>query len=181
MGNTRSLTDKPITKEIVEEDGKLIAAHLSTVVTDPNDPLAVQILDPNEYPSANATELDPLSVEDDPTPNEDLGSEQPEGQNEYQYVEVQGSDGGTFSLTFKGEETDAMNYNVTLPTFTAKLEALSTIGAGNVNVFTDGPGFVIEFINDLGEQNVPQLSARAELTGDDPIVFIDSWDGHTQY
>lgn len=62
MGATRSLTDKPIEREIIEEDGKVVAAHLTDVVTDPEAENAVQVADADDYPSANATEVNPLAV-----------------------------------------------------------------------------------------------------------------------
>lgn len=68
MGATRSLTDKPIERDIVEEDGKVVAAHLTDVVTDPESGDAVQIADAEQYPSANATEVNPLAVHDQSPP-----------------------------------------------------------------------------------------------------------------
>lgn len=48
--------------------GRIVARSLSTIVTDPEDELAVQIPDPDRNPTANATELDPLSVHDEDSP-----------------------------------------------------------------------------------------------------------------
>lgn len=47
---------------------RIVATHDTTIVTDPTGPDAVQIADPTDYPSANATELDPLAVHGEPTP-----------------------------------------------------------------------------------------------------------------
>lgn len=53
--------------------GRIVGQHLSDVITDPNDPDAVQVPDASEYPTANATELDPLSVHDDDSPADHFG------------------------------------------------------------------------------------------------------------
>ena len=42
--------------------------------------------------------------------------------------------GGTFKLTFRGATTGAIPYNATASAVQAQLEALSTIGAGNIEV-----------------------------------------------
>jgi len=47
--------------------------------------------------------------------------------------------GGTFTLIFQGKTTTPLPYNSSAATVKSALEALSTIGAGNVNV-TNGPG-----------------------------------------
>lgn len=48
--------------------GTVVAQHLTTIVTDPEDELAVQIPDADDYPSANATELDAFSVHGEESP-----------------------------------------------------------------------------------------------------------------
>lgn len=74
MGNTRSLTDKPIEREIIEEDGKVVAAHLTDVVTDPESGDAVQVPDGDEYPTANATTRNPLAAHQEDAPFSGGGS-----------------------------------------------------------------------------------------------------------
>lgn len=59
--------------EGVEHDprtGKVQSAHSTTVVTDPESPLAVQVPTHEEAPNVNATEANPLGVHDEPTPEE---------------------------------------------------------------------------------------------------------------
>ena len=53
-----------------EDTGKVQAYHQTTVVTDPESPLAVQVPDPEAYPQANATQANPLGVHAEPTPEE---------------------------------------------------------------------------------------------------------------
>lgn len=92
------------------------------------------------------------------------------GTDEVQTVTITGTPtGGTFTLTFRGATTSAIAYNATADTVETALEALSTIGNGDVRV-TGGPGpgtpYVVTFVNDLGHQNVSAMTASgASLTG----------------
>lgn len=75
--------------------------------------------------------------------------------------------GGTFTLRFRGQVTGNVAYNASAATVQTALEALSTIGAGNVSVTGSAGGpWAVEFIGDLAEQNVPLLLGNgANLTG----------------
>jgi hypothetical protein len=66
--------------------------------------------------------------------------------------------GGEFTVSFNGEETDELDYNVSAVDFLAALESLSAVGIGNVNVqgVKRGPYFV-EFKGELGGMAVPDL------------------------
>lgn len=55
------------------------------------------------------------------------------GNNEVQTVTIDAT-GGTFTTTFGGQTTSAVAYNASAATYQAALEALSTIGSGNVSV-----------------------------------------------
>lgn len=55
------------------------------------------------------------------------------GKNEVQSLVIDAT-GGTFTTTFSGQTTSAVAYNASAATFKAALEALSTIGTGNVSV-----------------------------------------------
>lgn len=69
--NAQSLTGHTGQAEVVKDSaGRTVAAHTTTVVTDPTSDLAVQVPDPEVYPQANATTVDPLGVHGEPTPNE---------------------------------------------------------------------------------------------------------------
>lgn len=121
------------------------------------------------------------------------------GTNEVQTVTITGTPaGGTFTLTFRAATTTGIAYNATADAVETALEALSTIGDGDVRV-TGGPGpgtpYVVTFVNDLGHQNVPAMTASgASLTGGttpavavaqttpgssvgyNPRILIGSWD-----
>lgn len=80
-------------------------------------------------------------------------------QNEIQRITVQAV-GGTFTVTFGGQTTTAIAYNATAATIKTALEALSSIGTGNVNV-TQGPlpGYVdVEFKGTLAATNVALMT-----------------------
>lgn len=72
---------------------------------------------------------------------------------------------GTYTLTFMNQTTaPALDFDADAETVEDALEALSTIGVGNVSVSGGppsggnlGPPMVVEFINDLGGQDVPAL------------------------
>lgn len=88
--------------------------------------------------------------------------------NGEQTVTVTGSPtGGNFTLTFGGQTTANIAYNASASTVQTRLEALSTIGAGNVTV-TGGNGgpYTVTFVDDLGEQTIATMTANgAGLTG----------------
>ncbi|GIF08665.1 hypothetical protein [Actinoplanes siamensis] len=89
---------------------------------------------------------------------------------EVQTVTVTGGPtGGTYTLTFGGQTTAGIPYNATAAQVRTALEALSTIGAGNVA--TSGgphPGtpITVTFQGTLANTNVAQMTASgASLTG----------------
>ena len=82
--------------------------------------------------------------------------------NEEQSVHLEGS-GGTFTLTFDGQTTSGISAGASAATVEAALEALSSIGSGNVSVSGSGTfadPYLVEFISSLGSQNLE------EMTGD---------------
>ena len=82
------------------------------------------------------------------------------------------ADGGTFTLTFGGQTTAAIDHNATHQSVQAKLEALSTILAGNVSVSGNGP-YTVEFIGALAEANQDEMTADdTSLTGEGKGVAI---------
>lgn len=69
--NAQALTGHTVERDVVrDEDGNVVAVHTTTVVTDPEAPNAVQVPDPDVYPTANATKANALGVQVEPTPNE---------------------------------------------------------------------------------------------------------------
>jgi hypothetical protein len=90
------------------------------------------------------------------------------GARERQTVTITGSPtGGDFTLTFDGQTTAAIAYNASAATVEAALEALSTIGQGNVQVTGAAGGpYTVEFVGELANENVAALTASgAGLTG----------------
>jgi hypothetical protein len=98
--------------------------------------------------------------------------------NEVQTVTITGTPtGGTFTLTFRGQTTSAIAYNATSSTVVTALEALSTIGAGNVTATGGafpGTAVVVTFTGTLAGQNVPLMTASGTgLTGGtNPAVSV---------
>lgn len=87
--------------------------------------------------------------------------------DEVQTVTISGAPtGGTFTLTFNGATTADIAHNATGATVQAALEALSTIGSGNVTVSGAGGGpYTVTFVGTLGGQNVPEMTATGSFTG----------------
>jgi hypothetical protein len=76
----------------------------------------------------------------------------------------EGASGGSFTLTFEGQTTAPIAYNATEDEVESALEALSTIGPGNVNVNQEGAvpskvSNVLSFNGSLEHTDVEQVSA----------------------
>src|SRR5260221_9627412 len=99
------------------------------------------------------------------------------GLDEIQQVAITGSPtGGTFTLTFGGQTTAAIQWNDTAATVQTRLAALSSIGAGNVGV-TGGPGpgtpWVVEFKGALGPNPQALMTHTDSFTrGSVPGAFV---------
>ncbi|WP_280186017.1 MULTISPECIES: hypothetical protein [Nocardia] len=100
-----------------------------------------------------------------------VADEQPEcgavASNEIQTVTITGSPtGGSFTLTFQGQTTTSIAYNAAAAAVQSALEALSTIGTGNVTVTGAASGpYTCTFTGDLAQLNLPLMTATAALTG----------------
>lgn len=83
--------------------------------------------------------------------------------------------GGTFTLTYAGETTDALDWDSTAGEIQDALEALPTIGSGNI-AGTGGPintdPVTLTFQNDLASMDVAQITRHIVLTGTDPLITI---------
>ena len=75
--------------------------------------------------------------------------------------------GGTFTLTFGGDTTSAIAYNASASTVQSDLEALASIGSGNVVVgLAAGCGWEVRFTGTLAAVYQTQMTASgASLTG----------------
>lgn len=97
------------------------------------------------------------------------------GNNEVQVLTPGGTiSGGTWTITFGGQTTSNLAFNANAAAIQAALEALSSIGTGNV-VVTGGPissGTVtLTFQGALGNTNVAQVTcSAASLTGSSPTL-----------
>ncbi|MCR9230457.1 MAG: hypothetical protein NXI29_05550 [bacterium] len=88
-----------------------------------------------------------------------------ESTNEQQTVSLASCSGGTFTLEYEGDTTDPIAHNASAATVESELEALPSIGAGNVSVSGSGP-WVVEFTGVLTGVDVSLLTADgSNLTG----------------
>ena len=90
------------------------------------------------------------------------------GVSEVQSATITGAPtGGTFTLSYSGQTTSGIAFNAAGAAVQTALEALGTIGVGNVTVTgaTGGP-YTITFIGALAEQDVAQITGSGTgLTG----------------
>lgn len=81
-----------------------------------------------------------------------------------------GFSNGDYNLEFGGETTADINANATAAQVQAALEALSTIGAGNVAVTDGAPtSYVITFQGDLAETDVEEIDVSDDTTDDGDV------------
>lgn len=181
MANTRSLTDKPITKEtVLDDDGNVVAVHLSNVVTDPDSADAVQVPDGDEYPTANAQNYRDLEAHSAESPADALDTDET-SVNEVQRIDPTGTvSGGTYDFVLlpgtdhEAEVTDVA-YDATVATVQAAVnDALgddATDAEGNNNVAVSGVAvgsgnLDFTFQNDFGAEDQPELTVDdANITG----------------
>jgi hypothetical protein len=86
--------------------------------------------------------------------------------SEVQTVTMTGTPtGGTFTLSFQGQTTAPLAYNIAAAAMQTALQGLTTIGSGNATVTGTGP-WVVTFSGTLANQGVDLLVANgAGLTG----------------
>ncbi len=85
--------------------------------------------------------------------------------------------GGTFTLTFGGDTTSAIAYNASNSAVQSNLEALGSIGSGNVVVATlEGGGWEIRFTGTMAGAFQSQMTANSSgLTGgSSPAVAVST-------
>ncbi len=86
--------------------------------------------------------------------------------NEVQSVTVGAASAGTFTLTFEGETTAPITFDALNSAVQTALEALKTIGQGNVTVTGTAPTWVVTFAGVLNKINWPLMTGTATgLTG----------------
>jgi hypothetical protein len=91
--------------------------------------------------------------------------------NEVQTVNLVDADGGTFTLTFGGQTTAAIAHNASAATVDAALEALSSIGTGNIAVTgSSGGPYTCTFGGALAGQNLALMTYTSSLTSTTEFV-----------
>lgn len=112
-----------------------------------------------DYPDGYVPSGTPLGIV---TATGKVGPYTGDSTDEVQTLTEGGSGLTSFTLTFGGQTTASIDDDATAAQVQAALEALSTIGAGNVEV-TGGPlatgPFSVKFVGDLANQNVAQMTA----------------------
>ena len=94
------------------------------------------------------------------------------GFNEQQDIKPTNALHGTFTLSFKNATTTPLAYNASASDVQAALEALDTIGPGNVSVSAISGGYRVTFQGALANTDVDPIAADAtKLTKDDLISF----------
>lgn len=85
--------------------------------------------------------------------------------NEVQTITIDAT-GGTFTITFDGDTTDALAYNASASVVSSALRGLDSVGTGNVSVSLSGLVYTVTFLNALAGTNVPAMTTNAaSLTG----------------
>ena len=92
------------------------------------------------------------------------------GTNEIQLV-ASGGSGGTFTLTYSGQTTTALDWDSTAQEIEDALVALSNIAPGDVNVTGTTGQWYVEFMGTLAATNVAQMTLDdTSLTGGSALV-----------
>src|SRR5262249_32116860 len=95
--------------------------------------------------------------------------------NDRQQVILSGAiTGGYFTLTLNGQVTQPIAYSASAATVQGALEALGTVGVGNVAVAAGANGgiYYVTFRNGLGNRVVSTMTAQSALTGTGAAVFV---------
>lgn len=97
----------------------------------------------------------------------------PSGTNAVQKITITATD-GTFTVTYKGQTTSGLAYNITAANLQTAIRGLSTIGSSNVTVTgsTGGP-YTVTFVSALAATQVDLLVVDdASLTGSGEVELI---------
>ena len=84
--------------------------------------------------------------------------------NEFQAITVVGT-GGHFHVTYGGQTTGELAYNVSAADVQTALRALSSINGAHVTVTLVAGVYTIEFMGDLAATNVAEVTTTDDLTG----------------
>ena len=106
--------------------------------------------------------------------------------NETQQINIQGATGGSFRLTFNGNQTAAINFTSNQQLLATRIQAaLQALPGVNGNVVVDvnniaipgapsGVRINVRFINGLGEQDLPEMTAQSALTPGTATVAVST-------
>lgn len=96
------------------------------------------------------------------------------GNDEVEVVTLASATGGTFRLTFAGQQTAALAYNASAAAVQAALEALSNIAPGDVSVTGSAGGpYTILFTGSYAREDVTAITADGTaLTGSSPTITV---------
>ena len=96
--------------------------------------------------------------------------------NEVQRFDIAGSPGsGKFTLAFRGAPTNQIAYHPPAGDVQTALQALPTIGTGNVVVTKDGNwGYVCSFQGALADQDLPELEADGSQLGGGGTITVST-------
>ncbi len=94
--------------------------------------------------------------------------------DEQQLINLDNPLGGTYTLSFRGDETGPLNFDAGADVVQAALEGLDSIGAGNVAVSPAAGGFQVDFIGDLAESDLTALRLdSSNLVYGIPAIQVD--------
>jgi predicted ribosomally synthesized peptide with SipW-like signal peptide len=93
------------------------------------------------------------------------------GTNEVQTLAIANATGGTYTLTFDGQTTAAIDYNDVAADVQAALVALTNVASGDIVVTGTPAAFTLTFGTAYANTQVPQITANAgSLTGTGPTA-----------
>jgi hypothetical protein len=77
---------------------------------------------------------------------------------------------GSYTITFDGETTGAIDHDATAATITTALEALGKVGVGDITVTGGGAGHANITLTFVNRGNVPQVTIGNSLGGTAPTL-----------
>lgn len=88
------------------------------------------------------------------------------GTNEVQTMSITGTPtGGSYRLTFYGQQTAAITYNANAAAVTTALNNLANVEPGDITVTGTYPNFTLTFGGQYAAEDVPAITAQPSLTG----------------
>lgn len=130
-----------------------------------------------------STDIDEMTVDDSNIKSGVEESQEASGcPNAIQVIDYDGASAttGTFTLTFGGDETAALDFDASAAEIESALEALSSVGTGNVSA-SGGPlnssPVTVEFIDELGAVRHSRMTVDDAGLDGDLVVSASSYGG----